>query len=197
VKELSPYKEYVLYFKEHYKEVIFEEILFNGREVRMAIMPNLTHYGLLRTGEVIYRDTLKICPAYDDGKDGYLMIKLYPDIPIYRNGKKMRITFRVNILMGMAIFGPIPEGLQIDHINGERANNHWTNLRDPVTRKENNDFKKQRDAHFLTNHEAPKKTKESNDPVQIKKEEQKPINNLELFNDEEIDRLQPQGGKKI
>ena len=125
-----------------------EKIIFNGREVRMAIMPGFSRYGILEIGEVVYRDTLKICPHYDDGKNGYRKIKIYPD------GSKKRKSFWMNRLVWIAFYGPIPEGLEIDHIDGERANNNLLNFRSPVTKKENAAFKKQREANFLFNRKA-------------------------------------------
>ena len=71
---------------------------------------------------------------------GYLRIALYKD------GKHK--IFRVHRLVWEAFNGPIPEGMQIDHIDGTRDNNYLSNLRvctskenhaNPITKRKKNE----------------------------------------------------------
>ena len=58
----------------------------------------------------------------------------YERVSLCRNGKKKH--YRVATLVYESFFGPIPEGLEIDHINGIRTDNHLENLR-AVNHKDN------------------------------------------------------------
>ena len=66
----------------------------------------------------------------------------YERVCLFRNGKRKH--YRVATLVYEAFNGSIPEGLEIDHINGIRTDNHLDNLRavshrdncwNPITRK--------------------------------------------------------------
>jgi hypothetical protein len=55
----------------------------------------------------------------------YVQVKL-------RNGAPRTVpckSFLVHRLVAQAFVGELFEGAQVDHIDGEHANNHWTNLR--------------------------------------------------------------------
>ena len=84
----------------------------------------VSNYGCVRSlkyGKVKYLKNMK-------QSDGYEIIILR------RDGKKK--MFRVHRLVYEAFNGPIPDGLQIDHINTVRDDNRLANLR-VVTSKEN------------------------------------------------------------
>ena len=82
---------------------------------------------------------------YDDGRIYNIKSKKYLK-PTYTNEKYLRITlndnnkkrktFMVHRVIYEAFNGPIPEKLQIDHINGIRDDNRLVNLR-LFTNKEN------------------------------------------------------------
>ena len=77
----------------------------------------VSDYGCVRSrygGKVSYRKCKKT-------KYGYICV------PLSKNGKK--IFFYVHRLVYTAFNGPIPEGMQIDHIDGDKSNNKLTNLR--------------------------------------------------------------------
>ena len=66
----------------------------------------------------------------------------YERVCLFRNGKRKH--YRVATLVYEAFNGSIPEGLEIDHINGIRTDNHLDNLRavshrdncwNPITRE--------------------------------------------------------------
>ena len=130
---------------------LIENVIFNGHEIRMAVLSGFNRYGILEIGIVVYRNTMKMVPDYDDGKNGYRKIKIYPD------GSKKRKSFWLHRLVWQAFYGPILSGKQIDHIDGIRTNNSLVNLR-PVTARENARFKKQRDSNDLFNRPAKKKS---------------------------------------
>jgi hypothetical protein len=126
-------------------------VIFNGETVRAASMPGFKRYLILELGIILYSETSKICPDYH-GNNGYRKIKIYPD------GRKERKAFWLNRLVWQAFYGEIPEGMQIDHIDGDRLNNALVNLR-PVTPKQNCLFKKQRDSNYLFNEKNPQRKK--------------------------------------
>ena len=118
--------------------------------MKSAKLPGFSRYIIYENGLVKYADTGKICPDYDDGKNGYRKIKLYPD------GSKKRKSFWVNRLVWEAFYGPIPAKLEVDHRDGNRLNNHIENL-SLVSHNGNCEFKKQRDSKFLFNRKAKKR----------------------------------------
>ena len=118
--------------------------------MRIAVLAGFSRYEILETGVVRYRDTGKICPDYDDGKNGYRKIKLYQD------GCKERKSFWVSRLVWEAFNGPIPPKIEIDHMDSNRVNNTLGNLI-PVTHRQNSILKMQRDSNFLFNRPAPKR----------------------------------------
>jgi hypothetical protein len=61
---------------------------------------------------------------------GYLLIDLY------RNGIKTKVT--VHQIVASAFLGPRPSGLEVNHRDADKANNHAINL-EYVTRRENLD----------------------------------------------------------
>jgi hypothetical protein len=63
---------------------------------------------------------------------GYLYIGLY----IGQGKQKKRLWRRVHRVVYEAFVGNIPEGLEIDHIDGDKHNNDITNLR-AINRSEN------------------------------------------------------------
>lgn len=124
-----------------------------GGEVKnkaFTVFPGFSRYRIYENGVIKYADTGKVCPDYDDGKNGYRKIKIYPD------GSKNRVSFWVNRLVYQAFRGPIPAGMEVDHIDGNRLNNHIENL-SLVTHKQNCVLKKQRDSRFLFNRKAKNK----------------------------------------
>lgn len=62
----------------------------------------------------------------------------YCQVSIRKTGFNERINWTkyVHDLVAETFIGPRPEGFDIDHIDGNRSNNHYTNL-EYVTRKEN------------------------------------------------------------
>jgi hypothetical protein len=119
---------------------------------RCVVLEGYSRYFIWDDGTVTYRDTGKLCPDYDDGKNGYRKIKLYPD------GSKKRKSFWVSRLIYQAFIGPIPPKMEIDHKDGNRLNNTLENLI-LVTHKQNQELKKQRDSRYLFNRKAPKRNR--------------------------------------
>jgi hypothetical protein len=117
--------------------------------MKWTMLPNFSRYHIGENGVVKYINTGKICPNYDDGKNGYRKIKIYPD------DSKKRKSFWVNRLTWQAFYGPIPPGLEVDHVDGDRVNNNIKNL-SLVTHKQNCILKKQRDSKYLFNRKAKK-----------------------------------------
>jgi hypothetical protein len=106
--------------------------------MKVAVLEGFSRYEIVDTGIVRYKGTGLICPHYDDGKNGYRKIKIDPD------GSNKRKSFWMNRLVYEAFYGAIPAGMQIDHCDGNRANNNLENLI-AVTPKQNNMLKKQRE----------------------------------------------------
>lgn len=96
------------------------------REERKVI-PGYPRYEITSCGEVrvIATGKIKQCPLTKDG---------YRCTGLSRDGKEK--TFMVHRLVWMAHVGPIPAGLQINHIDGCKTNNHLSNL-EVVTNREN------------------------------------------------------------
>ena len=122
--------------------------------MRVAVLPGYSRYEVLETGVARYRESVKIYPDYDDGKDGYRKIKLYQD------GLKKRKSFWVSRLVYKAFNGPIPPNMQIDHFDGHRVNNNRENLM-LVMPKQNAVLKKQGDSRYLFNRKGKKKEKKA------------------------------------
>jgi len=122
--------------------------------MKTAVLPGYSRYEILDSGVARYKVSGKICPDYDDGKNGYRKIKIYPD------GSKKRKSFWMSRLVYEAFHGPIPPKMQIDHVDGNRINNSLENLM-LVTPKQNQVLKKQRDSRYLFNrNEKAKKEKD-------------------------------------
>lgn len=51
----------------------------------------------------------------------------YPCVDLHRDGRSH--TKRVHRLVALVFLGPRPEGLQVCHYDGDKANNHISNLR--------------------------------------------------------------------
>lgn len=64
------------------------------------------------------------------GTHGYLIVSLY------RGGRNTKHTEQVHVLVAEAFHGPRPDGLDVMHLDADRANNAATNLR-YGTRSEN------------------------------------------------------------
>ncbi|MDR0475089.1 MAG: HNH endonuclease [Treponema sp.] len=110
--------------------------------MKWVILKGFSRYEISDIGLVKYRDTGKLCPDYDDGKNGYRKIKIYPD------GSKKRKSFWVNRLVYQAFRGPIPPKMEIDHLDGIYLNNNIENLMQ-VTHKQNCALKKQRENNLF------------------------------------------------
>ena len=54
----------------------------------------------------------------------------------YRYIKFQRKLYREHVLAHEFMLGPIANGIEIDHIDGDRSNNRWDNLR-PATHQQN------------------------------------------------------------
>ena len=108
-----------------------------------VVLEGFSRYEISDTGLVRYRDTGKLCPDYDDGKNGYRKIKIYPD------GSKKRKSFWMNRLVWLAFRGAIPDKLEVDHTDGIRLNNCLDNLA-LVPHKVNCRLKKQREKNLFS-----------------------------------------------
>lgn len=100
------------------------------------------------------------------GKEKFLKLRKnrgYLRVCLYRN-KNVKEYYSVHRLVYEAIYGEIPDGMQIDHINGNKNDNRIENLR-CVTGKENQNNPVTRPKHIEANR------KRLNKPVvQINKE---------------------------
>jgi len=118
--------------------------------ITWVVLDGFSRYEISNTGMVRYRNNQKPCPHYDDGKNGYRKIKLYPD------GSKKRQHFSMHRLVWLAFRGPIPEKMEIDHFDDNPSNNNLENL-SMVTHKLNSKFKKQRYEKSMFSRKAPQK----------------------------------------
>jgi hypothetical protein len=100
----------------------------NEDNVIWTVLEGYSRYEISNTGLVRYRNSEKPCPHYDDGKNGYRKIKLYPD------GSKKRQHLK----------------MEIDHSDDDPTDNNLENL-SMVTHKLNSKFKKQRCEKSLFN----------------------------------------------
>lgn len=86
-------------------------------------------YAVSASGEVasFRQGTCRLLkPCYN--QCGYKLVRLFRD--------KIGHMQAVHKLVALAFLGPRPTGYDIDHIDGDKTNNHYTNLR-YVTTKEN------------------------------------------------------------
>ena len=81
----------------------------------------------------------------------------YERVCLFRNGKRKH--YRVATLVYEAFNGSIPEGLEIDHINGIRTDNHLDNLR-AVSHRDNCWNPITRERHIAANESRSRKMKE-------------------------------------
>lgn len=93
-------------------EVIWKPIILDGMN---------THYEISEYGTVRNTDSgnvLKPVPLKESGRLRVL---------IYNNGK--RKDMKIHRLVYEAFYGPIPKDMTVDHIDENKFNNHYTNLR--------------------------------------------------------------------
>jgi len=83
---------------------------------------NLSNYGVNRHGVIwtCFRD--RVLPSKFH-RDGYLFVRLIDDFGVYKNYYIHRLV--------LVTFNPVPNmnELQVDHIDGNKQNNHINNLR--------------------------------------------------------------------
>ena len=110
--------------------------------MKFAVLKGFSRYQIYENGSIFNTTTQKFMRVQDDGKDGYLKIK-------FTNDKGVRVHWWLNRLVYTAFYGKIPAGLQIDHNDGERLNNHIENL-SSATPKQNNGRKRQREKSLFS-----------------------------------------------
>jgi hypothetical protein len=125
------------------------EIQSMSEAVRFMILEGFNRYRIYEDGRVFNTITGKFMCSEDDCKDGYRKMKL-------TNNIGNRITWWLSRLIYTAFHGPIPNGFEVDHIDGDRLNNSLDNL-SIVTHKQNQILKKQRDSKTLFNRKPPHK----------------------------------------
>jgi hypothetical protein len=113
------------------------------RNLRKAVLNDFSNYIILENGSVYNIKLKRFMIPHTDYKDGYMKIKL-------TNDKGERVHFYVSRLMWQAFYGPVPEKMEVDHVNGDRTHNHLENL-SLVTHKQNQVLKEQRNSKFLFN----------------------------------------------
>ena len=118
-----------------------------------ACIEGFSNYRVYRDGKIINVNNGNPMRVHDDGKNGYLKVKLTDD-----TGK--RIHFWLSRLVYTAFYGNIPKGFEVDHIDGDRLNNCLDNL-SMVTHKQNQTLKKQRDSRTLFNRKYQKKCRKN------------------------------------
>ena len=116
--------------------------MFYISKMRFITIKDFPNYEINEFGDVYRKEYLKVNPNSKTGyglckrkkmnphlnrPNGYLRISLY-------NGIEKKI--HVAKLVAEAFIGERPEGYQIDHIDGNKENNHYTNL-EYVTASEN------------------------------------------------------------
>lgn len=100
--------------------------------LRMLTTSNILYgaYCIDEQGAVINKLTGRTMKAHPD-KDGYLHLMLCTN-DIIRGKEHLRRDFRVATLVAMTFIGPPEDGVldpTIDHIDGNKTNNHPSNLR--------------------------------------------------------------------
>ena len=123
-------------------------------EEKFAVIKGYSRYRIYANAKVFNTKTGKFMRIHDDGKNGYLKLKL-------TNDKGERIHWWLSRLVYTAFYGSFRKDFEVDHIDGDRLNNSLDNL-SLVTHKQNNDLKQQRDSKTLFNRKAPKKNNSRN-----------------------------------
>jgi hypothetical protein len=104
-----------------------EEDLAIERWAQVSINDDLCEYKISDCGRVyLMRDDRLARPSFDQ--------KGYPQIVLTKKG--VRIGVRVHILVGRHFVDGYADGLQLNHIDGNKLNPHYSNL-EWVTPKEN------------------------------------------------------------
>ena len=85
-------------------------------------------YSITKDGRVYNERFGRVCRPTPD-RQGYLRVALPVDLGISR-------TFRVHNLVYTNFIGPVPDGMEIDHINRDKTDNRLDNLR-LVTARDN------------------------------------------------------------
>ena len=113
--------------------------------MKWATLDGFSKYEVSELGQVRIAATGEPMRFFSDGKDGYLKTKLVSD-------QGERVAFYIHRLVWQAFNGshPIPPGIQIDHMDGDRQHNALRNLC-PVSCRVNNLLKKHREGGYLFN----------------------------------------------
>lgn len=99
-------------------------------EIKKEVLSQLYH--ITKSGDVIRRSDGHIFTPTKDNK-GYFRVRLpYPDAPTSDG----RYQFKVHRLVAMFYLEDYSESLQVNHINGIKTDNNYSNL-EMVTNKEN------------------------------------------------------------
>jgi hypothetical protein len=125
------------------------------KSLRWAKLEGFSNYKIFENASIYMIKLDRFMRIHPDYKDGYMKAKLTSD-----EGK--RVHFFINRLMWIAFHGPIPEKTEVDHVDGDRTNNHIENL-SLVTHKQNQVLKRQRDSKFLWNTRRKRKRKNDDD----------------------------------
>ena len=96
------------------------------------IKTNLDKYIVLENGTVINKKTNKEVKFSKDQK-GYLRARLYTSVSNHPDGRK---PFKLHRLVAMYYLSNYSEDLQVNHIDGNKLNNHYSNL-EMVTNAQN------------------------------------------------------------
>lgn len=73
-----------------------------------------------KAGRESFRDTAERVCAVNVTRNGYALVHFQVD--------KLRSVYTIHELVAAAFIGPRPEGHEINHIDGDKLNNHATNL---------------------------------------------------------------------
>lgn len=88
-------------------------------------IPSYPNYEASELGQIRHKQTLKPLA---------IIQKKYPQTSLYRDGRAHSVF--IHVLVAEAFLGPRPTGLQVNHIDGNKQNNHASNL-EYVTASEN------------------------------------------------------------